>query len=109
AGLAFVGASATAQVGRNAAIPVVFDGVQMGALDGHFDIKATPGPEHGLDVQISVPTLHMALPDIGAHDVQALGDLEGVTTGVHLGEAGFVEVPLDATVPTGTGGPPPPP
>jgi translocation and assembly module TamB len=106
AGLAFAGARATVQVAKTAAIPVVFDGVQMGTLDGHFDIEADPGPARGLDVTISAPTLHMELPDVGTHDVQALGDLEGVTTGVHLGAAGFVEVPLDATVPTGTGGGP---
>ncbi len=105
-GFAFGGARATVQVASNAAIPVVFDGVQMGTLDGHFDIQADPGPERGLVVTISVPTLHMALPDTGTHDVQTLGDLEGVTTGVHLGAAGFVEVPLDATVSTGTGGAP---
>jgi translocation and assembly module TamB len=107
AGFAFGGARATVQVASNAAIPVVFDGVQMGTLDGHFDIEADPGPgQRGLVVTISVPKLHMALPDVGTHDVQTLGDLEGVTTGVHLGPAGFVEVPLDATVSTGPGGAP---
>ena len=105
-GLAFKGARATVQIARNAAIPVVFDGVQMGTLDGHFDVDAEPGPDRGVVVTISVPNLHMALPDTGTHDVQALGDLEGVTTGAHLGAAGFVEVPLDATVSTGTGGAP---
>jgi translocation and assembly module TamB len=105
-GFAFAGARATVQVARDAAIPVVFDGVQMGTLDGHFDIDAEPAAARGVDVMISVPTLHMALPDTGTHDVQTLGDLEGVTTGVHLGAAGFVEVPLDATVATGTGGAP---
>jgi translocation and assembly module TamB len=105
-GLGFGGARATVQVAKNAAIPVVFDGVQVGTLDGHFDVVAQPGPDRGLAVTISVDTLHMVLPDTGTHDVQALGDLDGVTTGVHLGAAGFVEVPLDATVSTGSGGAP---
>ena len=104
-GLGFGGARATVQVAKNAAIPVVFDGVQMGTLDGHFDLDAEPAPDRGLVVTIGVPALHMALPDTGTHDVQALGDLDGVTTGVRMGAAGFVEVPLDATVATATGAP----
>lgn len=106
AGLAFAGARATVQVASTSAIPVVFDGVQMGTLDGRFDIQAEPGAAHGLDVMIGAPSVHMALPDVGTHDVQALGDLENVTTGVHLGAGGFVEVPLDATLPAPTGGAP---
>jgi translocation and assembly module TamB len=51
----------------------------------------------------------MVLPDTGTHDVQALGDLDGVTTGAKLGSGGFVEIPLDATIPVGPGGPPPAP
>jgi translocation and assembly module TamB len=109
AGLGFAGASATVQVARTAPVPVVFDGVQMGTLDGHFDVEALPGADRGLDVTISAPALHMALPDVGAHDVQQLGELEGVTTGVNAGTGGFVEVPLDATVSSGTAGPPPAP
>jgi translocation and assembly module TamB len=109
AGLAFGGASATVQVPKTAPIPVVFEGVQMGSLDGHLDLEALPGTDRGLAVTIGAPSLHMALPDVGAHDVQQLGDLEGVSTGVHAGAAGFVEVPLDATVATGTAGPPPAP
>jgi translocation and assembly module TamB len=108
-GFAFAGASATVQVAKTSPIPVVFDGVQMGTLDGHFDITAEPTPEHGLDVMISAPTIHMVLPDTGTHDVQALGDLDGVTTGAKLGSGGFVEIPLDATIPVGPGGPPPAP
>ena len=108
-GFAFAGASATVQVARSSPIPVVFDGVQMGTLDGHFDITAEPSPAHGLDVMISAPSIHMVLPDTGTHDVQALGDLEGVTTGAKLGSGGFVEIPLDATIPVGPGGPPPAP
>ncbi len=108
-GFAFAGASATVQVAKTSPIPVVFDGVQMGMLDGHFDITAQQGADRGLDVMISAPSVHMVLPDVDAHDVQALGDLEGVTTGVKMGSASFVEVPLDAAVPTGPSGPPPPP
>jgi translocation and assembly module TamB len=107
-GLAFGGASATVQIPKTAAIPVVFEGVQIGSLDGHLDLEALPGTEGGLAVTVSAPTLHMALPDVGAHDVQQLGELVGVSTGVHAGWGTFVEVPLDAKVATGTGAGPPP-
>ncbi len=103
-GFAFAGARATVQVPKNEAIPVVFDGVQMGMLDGHFDIAAALTPARDrLDVTVDVPTLNMDLPASGTHDVQALGDIENVATGVMRGEEGFVEVPLDATVDTGSG------
>jgi translocation and assembly module TamB len=108
-GLRFGGASATVQIPKTAAIPVVFEGVQIGSLDGHLDLEALPGTERGLAVAVNAPSLHMALPDVGAHDVQPLGELEGVSTGVHAGAAGFVEVPLDAKMPTSAAGPPPAP
>jgi translocation and assembly module TamB len=51
----------------------------------------------------------MVLPDVGAHNVQPLGDLEGVTTGAKTGAGGFVTIPLDATIATGPSGSPPAP
>jgi translocation and assembly module TamB len=103
-GFDFAGARATVQVPKNQAIPVIFDGVQMGMLDGHFDLTAALAPAHdALDVTVEVPTLHMDLPETGAHDVQALGDLDNVATGVMRGEQGFVDVPLDATVDMSSG------
>ena len=106
-GFAFAGARATVQVPKNQPIPVVFDGVQMGMLDGHFDISAALTPKRdALDVTVNVPALDVDLPASGAHDVQALGDLENVATGLMRGEAGFVDVPLDATVDTGAGATP---
>jgi translocation and assembly module TamB len=108
AGLGFGGASATVQIPKTAPIPVVFEGVQVGSLDGHLDLEALPGADRGLAVTVSAPSLHMALPDVGAHDVQPLGELEGVSTGVRASGGAFVEVPLDATVATGTSAGPPP-
>ena len=108
-GLAFGGARATVQIPKNDALPVVFDGVQVGTMDGHLDIAVSEAVGHpGLDVAIDVPSLHMELPSSRTHDVQALGDLEGVTTGVLRGPNDFVDVPLDATF-TSEIGPPPAP
>jgi translocation and assembly module TamB len=108
-GLKFVGARATVQIAPASPIPVVFDGVQLGVLDGHLDVEVAPPPNgRGLYVTVSAPTLHMALPETGTHDVQQLGPLEGVATGV-LGDQGFVDVPIDAVVASGVGGPPPAP
>ncbi len=110
AGLAFAGGRATVQIPKNAPIPVVFDGVQVGTMDGHFDVAAGEAPDRkSLDVTVGVPSLHMQLPVSRTHDVQALGDLEGVTTGVLRGPSDFVEVPLDATFASAGVGPPPKP
>src|SRR4029077_13897367 len=63
AGLAFAGARATVQVPKKAPLPVVFDGVQVGTMDGHFDLTASEAAgRQGLDVTIDVPSLHMQLP-----------------------------------------------
>ncbi len=94
-GLAFGGARATLRVPRQSPLPIVFDGVKVGSMDGDLDATFTEAPgRKQLDVDVDVPTLHMQLPTGAAHDVQALGDLEGVRTGL-LRPEGFVEVPLD--------------
>jgi translocation and assembly module TamB len=109
-GFVFSGARATVQVPKTEPIPVVFDGVEVGKMEGRFDIQASRAPDHKeLDVKVDVPRLHMELPLSASHDVQALGDLEGVTTGVVRGSNDFVEVPLDAAVSAPSGGPPPSP
>jgi translocation and assembly module TamB len=104
-GLALYSASATVQIQRRDAIPVVFDGVQLGTLDGHLDLAMTRAADKGLDVSVKAPSLHMELPSTGTHDVQALGNLENVKTGVQ-GSSGFVDVPLDYAVDLGPPGPP---
>jgi translocation and assembly module TamB len=105
-GLALGGLRATVQVAKKEAIPVVFDGVQVGTLDGHLDVNVERAADHkGLNVTVAVPTLHMELPSTGTHDVQALGNLENVKTGV-VGADGFVDVPLDYAVDLGPPGPP---
>jgi translocation and assembly module TamB len=102
AGLRFGGATATIQVPGDQAIPVVFDGVQLGTLDGRIDVTANaPTAEGALAVKVDAPTLHLALPTEATHDVQPLGDLENVTIGAYRSAGGFVEVPLDATVAAG--------
>jgi translocation and assembly module TamB len=96
AGLRFGGASVTVQVPKNQAIPLVFDGVQIGQLDGRLEVTAEPVAANGaLDVKVDIPTMHLDVPTEAAHDVQPLGPLESVTIGTVRGPAGFVEVPLD--------------
>ncbi|HEX3769642.1 MAG TPA: translocation/assembly module TamB domain-containing protein [Polyangiaceae bacterium] len=103
-GFAFGGAHAVVTIPKDQAVPVVFDGVQMGMLDGNCAIAVGLSPAHDeLDVNVAVPAMHMALPASGSHDVQSLGDLEDVTTGVLRGSAGFVDIPLDTVVDTTAG------
>jgi translocation and assembly module TamB len=80
-------------------LPLVFDGVQMGMLDGGFDVALDrTGYSRTIDVVIDVPAAHLQLPPGSSSlDVQALGDVQGVRVGIRRATAGFVETPLDGS------------
>jgi translocation and assembly module TamB len=95
-GFALGGASATIEVPRTAPLPIVFDGVQIGTMDGRLDTTITPVPGHkGLHVALDVPTLHVAIPSAATHDVQTLGELQGVKTGIRQTDNTFTPIALD--------------
>jgi len=95
-GLALGGARATVEVPRTAPLPIVFDGVQMGTMDGRLDATITPAPGHkGTHVALDAPTLHVVLPSGATHDVQTLGDLQGVRTGILQANNTFAPILLD--------------
>jgi translocation and assembly module TamB len=95
-GLSLVGARADVLVPKSDPLPLVLDGVQAGSIDGKFAIAADRRPDKSaMDVTVDVPTLHVQLPTTATHDVQALGDLDGVKIGVQRGGQ-FVPVQLDA-------------
>jgi translocation and assembly module TamB len=97
-GMSWTAARATVQMPRTDPIPLVFDGVLLGQLDGRFDVALTRTPA-GMDVDLQVPSMHVALPTGAAsRDVQTLGGIDGVSTGMdRSGE--FVDVPLDGAMP----------
>jgi translocation and assembly module TamB len=95
-GLAFGAARAVVQIPAKTAMPLVFDGVQVGILDGRFDVAADRAADHrGIDVTVDVPTMHVQLPTAANHDVQPLGGIDGVDVGRHRGPSEFVPAPLD--------------
>jgi hypothetical protein len=95
-GLALGGARVTVDVPRTTPLPIVFDGVQMGTMDGVLDATvAEVNGRKSLHVDLDVPKLHVTLPGAAAHDVQTLGDLQGVHTGIVQADQVFVPVALD--------------
>jgi translocation and assembly module TamB len=107
-GASLVGARATALIPAKDPLPLVFDGVQMGMLDGRFELAMNrKGAGRATELDVDVGTAHLQLPaGPSSRDLQALGDIDGVRVGVGRGPAAFHEVPLvgsrsDATDPTG--------
>jgi len=96
-GLALGGARAVVQIPSRQAMPLVFDGVQVGIVDGRFDIAADRAVDgRGMDVTVDIPQMHVQLPTAASHDVQSLGVIEGVDVGVRHGPNEFVPATLDA-------------
>jgi translocation and assembly module TamB len=90
-----VGARVEVQMPPKDPLPLVFDGVPMGAIDGRFTLGVDRGAQ-GFDVKVDVPAAHIELPTGAAtRDAQALGDVEGVAVGVRSRDAAFVPIALD--------------
>jgi translocation and assembly module TamB len=97
-GLEFGGARAVVQIPPRQAMPLVFDGVQIGIVDGRFDIAAARSLDRrGMDFTVDVPKMHVQLPTAASHDVQPLTGIEGVDVGVRRGANDFAPATLDAT------------
>jgi translocation and assembly module TamB len=95
-GTEFAGARAVVSMPRKDPLPLVADGTPVGLIDGHFDI-AVDRTANQTDIAVDVPTMRLQLPNGATHDVQALGGLPGVRTGIATGPSGaFVPVDLDA-------------
>lgn len=92
-------------------LPLVVDGSPVGTFDGHVDVSADRGA-NGLDVAVSVPSMRLQLPHAAKHDVQPLGALAGVRTGIARRPGEFDAVPLgdgDHREAQAVAGPPPTP
>lgn len=95
AGLAV--ARATVRMPAKDPLPLVFDGLQLGQLDGEFDLSIDR-TGHEVDVAVDVPTAHVRLPTgPSSMDVQSLGDVEDVEVGVRHGSREFAPLSLDTT------------
>lgn len=90
-------ARATIQMPAKDPLPLVFDGVQLGQVDGQFDVSMDR-TGHEVDVAVDVPRAHVQLPTgSSSMDVQSLGDVDGVQVGVRRGRGQFAPLSLDTT------------
>lgn len=97
AGLTFAGARGVVQVSKKAPLPLIMDGVQVGAFDGHVDVDVAPASaQAGLDVKVGIPTALLQLPLTSAHTVQQLGALDGARTGLRDSSGKFVPANVGA-------------
>ena len=94
-GAGLVGARLDVRMPSKDPLPLVFDGVPMGALDGQFTIGVDrAGP--GLDVKVDVPNAHVELPTASSsRDAQSLGDVPGVEIGIRSAGEPFAPIFLD--------------
>jgi translocation and assembly module TamB len=94
-GLSIGGASASVKIPDSEPIPLVFGGVQLGKVDGRLDMTMKRSA-HENDVDVNVPSMTLDLSSGSSnHDVQALGDIEGLRVG-RLQSSEFVVESLDA-------------
>src|SRR5260370_37889425 len=96
AGFAIGGASASVQIPSDDPLPLMFHGVQLGKLNGRFDVTANRTVRE-FDVVVDVPSAALDLASGSAtRDVQDLGDLAGVRIGVKRQSDEFSELARDA-------------
>ncbi len=94
-GLSIGGASAVVQIPSSEALPLVYDGVQLGKVEGRLDLKLKRS-SHENHIDVNVPSMTLELPAGSANrDVQDLGEISGVQVG-RLRSSGFVLEHLDA-------------
>jgi translocation and assembly module TamB len=91
------GANATIVVPKASALLLSVSGAQVGTVDGNVGVKVARVDErHELDVDVSIPTLHVQLPFQSTRDVQQLGPIAGVRIGHQTAAGGgFTTVDLD--------------
>jgi translocation and assembly module TamB len=93
-GLSLGSLRANVRVPANDPLPLVFDGVQLGAFDGGVDVTLNRAGG-GVDVLVDVPVAHLQLPSGSSSlDVQPLGDVDGVKVGLRRRTGEFAEMPL---------------
>jgi translocation and assembly module TamB len=67
------------QVPQKEQLPVVFDDVQVGTFYGALSVDADRSADgRAVNVNVGVQSLHVSLPLAAGHDVQALGNIDGL-------------------------------
>ena len=97
-GLGLGAANATVLIPQKEPLPIIFDGVQVGTLDGGFQLTGARARDGSrFDMDLDAPTMTMLLPLTAAHAVQPLGQLAGVTIGRRSATGEYTVVSLEGT------------
>ncbi len=79
---------------KSAAVPVSAGGAEIGSVDGRVEVSVTAENGGALQMQVSVPSLRLTIPEASSGDVQSLGTMRDVKVGAHRGNpATFVLLP----------------
>ncbi len=95
-GTSLVGAEMQIKIAKRDAMPLDVGGSDMGTIYGQFDIKeATSADQKAMNLTVSVPSLHIELPQASTHSVQGLGEPPAEDhVGVYASSARFVTLPI---------------
>jgi translocation and assembly module TamB len=96
-GLQLVSARAAVRIPKDNPLPVDFDGVDIGDIDGDVKISVdSTANQRETNVKLDVPHLHALLPPSSTHDVQELEETKEIRIGFYQRPKTFVRLPRDA-------------
>ena len=95
-GLGFATASANLHIPKHKPLDVAMQGQPIGAVSGDVKVAATSSEDgKQMNVQVSVPTMNVALPQKLKSSVQQLTEQDEIRVGTFRDEKTFVKLPLD--------------
>ncbi|MEA2751335.1 MAG: translocation and assembly module TamB, partial [Myxococcales bacterium] len=95
-GLGFSKATANLHIPKKKPLDVAMQGQPIGAVSGEIKVAATSSEDgKQMNVQVSVPTLDLALPQKLKSGVQPLGEQDEIRIGTFRDPKTFVKLPLD--------------
>lgn len=95
-GLDLTGADARVTIGnKQKKVTLSVAGTELADTYGTVDVKLRPGATKGSQkLSVSIPELHVRMPDTGSQDLQDLEPAKGVRVGTRQRDGGFVTLPL---------------
>jgi translocation and assembly module TamB len=94
-GVELVSAEAVANVAKKEAIPVHLQGSNLGTMYGRIEMKAAVSADQRMTgLNLTIPSLHVQLPDSSSHVVQGLEAPFGAHVGVFVAPHRFTTLPL---------------
>jgi autotransporter translocation and assembly factor TamB len=95
AGLDLTDANAHVRITKGDAIAISLAGTDIGDCWGAIDVKLQPGnAERSSQASVSIPELHVHIPDTGSQDVQSLDPAKAIRIGTQQRAGDFVTLPL---------------